>query len=639
MRKTSHIQTIAFCLCATLVCLPFGNGFASLEKPTREKPASVDAAAAKPLEILNESNETSSKNSQRLSDRSAEKDPASPQKQKLRPQPGLPPCFSPFVGDEGRCTLDGDVSIKNTIRLPANMTLDCDGHKILPQSDGGGKSKSTPEVGILIDHVRNVVIQNCAIEGFDFGIFAVNSKAELSSVLFERPRNIVSPAQRKSMTSFSSTSILPNLIQGNTIHAHFTGISLFSVDNTEISGNTINFPLNGGRGLVVERNSDNNLIQSNFFIATDEISTNPVRVPGPVVPATDPTLSTNPVLTASSALTLSGGAVLIAQIGGDEPTLLNAIIEGHLYQLTTTDIAEPLDTNGKVKAEFTQDNQVEGNHIIFPHFFPDATDGIGLAVPQNTIVHANEVHQAATGIRVGVQFAPPKQFPSQCISDPSRLCFQNSDCQILGGSGNCAPLPGKTALRWISNGTDIIGNTIEGPFVGGILVSGKGTTVKDNTINGPLTNCDTMKLPQGVACPGAITIFGSALNSSVITQNTVSNTGIALSLISQFQGSVPSCSGNTISCLANPSCLGIQIYLNDFLVANQPIAVQTDNSYAFSTDLSLGGRGNYWGQPCFDPTQVQKLDISSNSANVMDCNSYPMSVAKATQVGFPQPCP
>ena len=561
----------------------------------------------------------------------------SPLTQKPRQKPFFgtvcPPPTVPAVNEDlrGPCTLGGNdvVHLTKTLRLASNTTLDCEGSMISPDTDGLGMSRSNPEVGILLDGVRNVTIRNCTIKGFNFGIFAVNSKAGISFDDTLRPRNAESPkgAQNKFASPF--TPVLPIRIIGNTISAYFVGISLISVDNTEISGgNNINFPFNGGSGLVVERDSDNNLIQGNFFTATNGKATNPVRVPGPVS-------STNPILTANPGL-LPGSAVLIAQIGAAEPTLLNAIIEGHLYQLTTTDNAVP-------GSDFSDGNRVENNLINFPQSYPNATDGIALAVPQGTTIRDNRIHQAAFSIRVGTQSGPsgsgfPKTFPGTCSQrmddDKNRRCFAPADCFISGidqqqnNNETCNGVQTK-GIFWVSDGSQILYNTIEGPFVGGVLVAGSNTVVRGNNITGPLATSNATP-PPGLASPGAITLFGGyALDTSTITQNTVTDAGIALSLTSVFQNVGPSCI-KTISCLPGGSqCLGARIFWNDFWVAGNPIAVQTDDKYALLSDLSDGGMGNFWGQNCFDPNQVQFFTTAKGiNANVVDCNSYPKPVAQ-----------
>lgn len=568
--------------------------------------------------------------------------PSAVQKPKQKPNFGTI-CPPPTVRSDsedpwGPCTLGGqNVVLVKTLRLPSNTALDCEGRTISPQSDGLGATRSVPEVGILLDGARNVVITNCNIKGFNFGIFAVNSKAGVSydnETL--HPTNIGGRTTKQNKVTPLFSPILPIRIVHNTIDAYFTGISLISVDNTEISEtNTIIFPVDGGRGLVVERNSDCNIIQGNIFEARDAKATNPVRVPGPSVTGPpdsngkkDPMLSTNPVLTSA------GSAILCAQVGGDEPTFLNAIIEGQVYPLTTT--ANPVPDK-----DFSQNNKFLGNIMTFSR---PASDGISLAAPQKTEVGGNIISTAQFGIRVGSQSGPipgptpgfTRTFPSQCTLDSKALCFQKSDCQILGkDNGDCGS-PLKEQVFWPSDGSNVHDNKIENPSLGGIVVAGRNTNVTSNTITGPVVSSIP---PPGSASPGAITLLGGyALDSSIVTRNIVQNAAIALSLTSVFQNLGPSCPNRLASCLASGSCLGAQIFLNDFFVAGNPIAVQTDDAYNFSSDLSWGGQGNYWEQPCFDPNQVRFFTTSKGvNTTVVDCNSYEMPVAKSSP-GLPKPC-
>src|SRR5205085_2075226 len=182
-----------------------------------------------------------------------------------------------------------------------------------------------------------------------------------------------------------------------------------------------------------------NTISGNI-VTTDSVghiltATNPVRVPGHAGQSTeDPTLNSNPISKGSNA-------IFIGQLEAKEPMLLNAIIDGRLYQLTTTD-------SQTANVDFTEDNFCDGNNIMFstPQ---DATDGIALGVAQGTEVSNNDIFNAAFAIRVGVQFGPQlgkKQFPGTCSLNNERLCLSDFDCEIkgidlTGPQGSCIGVP------------------------------------------------------------------------------------------------------------------------------------------------------------------------------------------------------
>jgi hypothetical protein len=122
----------------------------------------------------------------------------------------------------GQCVLSGDVRLVKTLRLASDRKLNCKGHKLMPTTTGSDISKrSQPEVAIFLNGLQNVQIQNCVIDGFDFGIFAIKSKVPL-----ELEGNQGALAQRR------------NKILQNTINARFMAIGLASVDNTERSKTT-----------------------------------------------------------------------------------------------------------------------------------------------------------------------------------------------------------------------------------------------------------------------------------------------------------------------------------------------------------------------------------------------------------------
>lgn len=383
-----------------------------------------------------------------------------------------------------------DTTLLKTLRLASNTTLNCQGHKLSPTSVGANLiTRSKPEVAIFLNGAQNVQIQNCVIEGFDFGIFATKSKA--------------APA-----VTFTGNKIVKNIINAN-----FVAISLASVDNTEISRNNITYTAAGGKGISVARDSDLNRISNNTITAAIKSArTQAVSAPGPV------NASSNPLVSA-------GQAVLITQTLGPDPTLLNAIIEGELFQLPVSDSPVP-------NKDFTEDNIFEGNTIVFTQV---PFDGIVVSIAQRMVIRNNTIRGAAVAIRAGIQTGPSgvsKSFPGMCRLPVGRSCLNALDCNVLGGTlfSSCtSPAPHKVSVFWLSDNGTIEGNTITTPFSSGIGLAGRNALVRGNTITGPL---------RTGATGGAITLSGKFPfeGATIITRNVVSGVSPALVLTKAFLG-------------------------------------------------------------------------------------------------------
>jgi hypothetical protein len=510
-------------------------------------------------------------------------------------------CPFPTVRRGRRCVLEHDVTLTATLDLRSFTHLNCQGHRITPSVRGTSTEnaeRSQPEVAILLRHAYAVKIYNCAIEGFDFGIFALNSK--------------VSPQDSDDPVTLAD---LRNTILGNTINARFTPISLMSVDNTHISDNILTYNSEGGVGLTVQRNSRLNHITYNQVIGNLTFP-DAVRVPGP---KSDPTGS-NPILRA-------GDGILIAQVNGPEPALFNAVIENTLYQLIATNSMAP-------NEDFTADNLVEGNTITLPQGTND--DGIVLAVPQRAMVRNNTITGASHGMRAGAQTGP-RRFPGACSGNTSRLCLSNDDCNIpgvdSGSQGTCTnPAPLTQPVDWFSDRSTMENNRVLTPFTDGIDLSGKNNLLQGNTITGPGN-------PDGAG----IHLFGKhAVETTIMKGNTISNISNALFLTKIFQQ-------------LTASRFGAQISLNTF--TGYTTAVRTSNStsntanpYDLPSELSVGqcsgapaaacitdsdcssvgvgtctnSQGNYWGLICpqgFDPTKVVDTNGHLNP-NVVDSHPF-----------------
>jgi hypothetical protein len=438
-------------------------------------------------------------------------------------------------------------------------------------------------VGIFLNAVRNVRIHKRVIDGFDFGIFAINSKPTRQA-----PRGGVKSIEMK----------------GNIINSRYTGVSLFSVDDAELANNHITHTRAAGKGLYIGRNSDSNKVVNNTFVANLPGGLpNAFRVPGNV----------NPVVVVPAA------AVMITQIEGPEPTLLNAIIGNQLFQLPATNSLVP-------NADFSEDNRFEGNTITLSGV---PVDGVALPIPQGPRVIGNRITGGAeTGIRVGMQNALSRVFPGTCTLEPSRLCLDDGICKLFGiDKGSCTPRETRI-VSWISRDTLIQDNVITGPLGFGIATTGLRTTITGNTIVGPLRNAATGS--------GIRLSTEHALKTTTLTRNTVSNVAVVFSLIQEFQG-------------LQPTSFTAKVSLNDFtgytiaaLTSRTGSLTQTSPTdiYNLSSELSVDGQGNFWGTSCdvgLNPATVQKIDGSPNPS-VTDSHPYQISVARTPLGLLPAPC-
>jgi Right handed beta helix region len=512
-----------------------------------------------------------------------------------QPPPPEPACPSPTVREGHECVLKQDVVLSSTLILPSQTALNCKKHTITSTSSGtvgDSASRSAPQVAVFLDGAQGNTIQGCDIEGFDHGILVIRSK--------------VPAAVRNDPGALAQ---MRNRIVHNTIHARFVAINLVSVDNTAVDDNQITWDTQGGAGIYVQRDSDINAITNN--IITGDFASNAigaVNAPGPELPS-------NPVVNAG----VNGGAALfVAQCPGAAPSVLSAVVNGTLYQLTISDSLVPTE-------DFTSDNLVEGNTISFPS--QAASTGINLAISQRSTVRNNTISKAIVSIQLGAQMGPPanqRQFASTCSLDTTRRCLGDADCNIPGvdtapTKGTCSlPLP-TLSLTWMTSDAKIEGNAIHGPFQNvlytyiGVGLGGPRAIVQDNTIDSPLK------------APGVVGILLNgkfAVETSTILRNRVTNISNAIQLNKVYEGQTA-------------TSFGAEFSLND--ITGYDTAVRTSADYDLPSELSVNGIGNYWGLNCtkplqgFDPSKVQG-PAPGNLVNpaVKDSHAYgePVSQAK-----------
>jgi hypothetical protein len=493
-----------------------------------------------------------------------------------------PSCPPPTEKRGSECVLTQDVILDATLDVASFTHLNCQGHRITPTSPGVlgmTNPPSLPAVAVLLRRSWGVKIQNCRIVGFDFGIFALKSKV---------------PAEIRADPG--ALALVRNKFLGNTVSARFTAISLFQADNTEIAENAIAYTTLGGRGIVIELDSDLNRVTGNAI--TPDLTpgkSGALKVPGPMG-ASNPVVGT------------AGGAILVAHVEGPDPLLFNVVIEGSLDQLVPTQSPTP-------NEDFSADNLVDGNSISFPHA---DNDGIALTAPQRTTVSNNTVANATTAIRAGAQVGL-RQFPGRCCLECDRYCLTNADCSIPGVDtaplGTCV-LPTRQAVSWPSRDSVIESNTIYGPFTtGGIIFAAESTVVRGNQILGPAR-------PSAMA---AISFLGKfALETSTVVRNTISNVAVALQFTKVFQ--LPA------------AFFGAKVSLNDF--TGFTTAVRTSNDYDLPSDLSVDGKGNYWGIPTCPAFASCAVRFVSGAPNplVVDNGSYVVPVAQTPDEAVPASC-
>lgn len=492
----------------------------------------------------------------------------------------------------GECVLISDRTLTRTLPLPSNTTLNCQQHTLSRQTLGRGTAiadRSNPEVAIFLNGVQNVLIKNCTFKEFDFAIFAINSK-----------RN--------------PDSAPPIRLLNNTIVSRFAGISLISVDDAEIRDNKVTSITKGGRAIYVGRNSDRNRILNNE-IRVDIRSTNAVvneavRVPGTAVGVTNPRSA-------------EGSAVLITQTEGPEPALLNAIIDGVLYQLPVRNTAAPED--------FSEDNIFEGNSVIVTSV-DTIIDGVVVAAAQGSRVSRNRVVGAKNGIRVGQQ-TTPKQFPGTCANlnltpEPHlHFCFQNDDeCNL--SSGDLRPcerfLPQN--LFWVSHKTIIQDNEVlagQSGFVIGIATTGVDTVITGNEIKGPGTSGGAI----GIRMVGKF-----ALGTTTVTRNSVRDVAVALDLIHEVLGQP------VLTALDRPGrpAFTATVSMNDFISFTDAVKLNSSpgvSAYNLLTELSgftensAVRRGNFWKRgPCPDDAGFLPAEVEPPNSRVTDSHPFGQEV-------------
>jgi len=309
---------------------------------------------------------------------------------------------------------------------------------------------------------------------------------------------------------------------------------------------------------------------------------------------------------------------------GPHPQLFNAIVNGQLYQFRATESIHPDDS-------FPEDVRVAGNTTTF---LPSNTteDGVVASNSTRTIVQGNTIGSEAEGanvrtaIRAGGLSGPPgvglpRQYPGHCSEKSERYCLSNFDCnipEIDESSADACLLPPVDAIFWFTQDAVFADNTIFGRFGTALATTAQNTLVRGNEVFG--------MLPSGPTRGPALVHGGKkSLETSVVQRNKISDVVIAVQFSEIFQGE-------------GPAFFGVEFSLND--ITGYTTALTTSNGYSLASELSVEGRGNYWGLPCppgFDPASIRK-DNGELQPAVVDSFPFAGPVAEVPEDLLPELC-
>jgi hypothetical protein len=509
-------------------------------------------------------------------------------------------CPSPTRKSGSQCVLDSDVTLTATLRLDPFTHLNCRSHKILPSSPATASQGSIPGIAIVLVEAYGTKIQNCVIgeddtRFSDYGILLLKSK--IAEDLKNDP---------------SAVSSLRNQILSNEIHAWFRGISVVKSDSTQISDNIVTYNSRQFNGIDVFTDSNENLITNNLVISKGRVDVGP----------NDHTIG------------------LFAYGPQD---LINVVIGDTLVQVPLA----TQDENGEWHIHAGGTNLVEGNILIHEGLVPVVTGGAtaaGVFIAQGG--ESNRIiGNTITGGAVGVQMAgsgsaglvfggtAPVEHPGTCKTaegaETGRLCVTNVDCNIPGLDpgpiGTCSGVGQIIVVNGFPTDNLIQDNILPGPYapsIGGgsrgILVSQNqlGAIIKDNRIGVQGMNQDFV----------GISLAGKALETVTVERNSI--TGTSLGIRFAQNATTPF------------TFIGAKIALNDIFQNTQNVGIV--GTYTTLTELSVNGRGNYWGHRCNEDggfIEAGKANADSASAFLVDSHPYGRSVATTPGKLLPATCP
>ena len=148
------------------------------------------------------------------------------------------------------CTLTHDLT-ESVMASADNITLDCAGHSIIGLAGG---------YGIYINGRTGIIIKNCTINNFSYGIFLLQSP--INSII-----NSIATGTQIGIRLYDSSS---NIIFGNTANLNnYYGILVQNGSNYNVVlGNATNF--NNLHGLTLHSDSNNNTLSNNIANSNNE---------------------------------------------------------------------------------------------------------------------------------------------------------------------------------------------------------------------------------------------------------------------------------------------------------------------------------------------------------------------------------
>jgi Right handed beta helix region/Periplasmic copper-binding protein (NosD) len=500
-------------------------------------------------------------------------------------------CPAPTVMRGSQCVLEGDVVLDATLTIDSFTHLNCQGHKILPSSTSDtGFVRSAPEVAIFLNGAYGSKIQNCIIgdatQPFDFGIWISKSK--------------IPPDQADDP---EAVALRGNKVLNNEMRTRSNGVQLLESDSTHISGNTFESIGGCSIGIAVGWDSDSNLITDNTLIGSTGTSGGPMRA----FPGTDDPI----VLCFDTSIFLAGALVdfplINARVGNELIQIRNAPNIGLTGQTELSSDGNVIDSNSTMQVGSSAGKDAHGGILLAR----DATD---------TLIANNMVSGGLRGID-GRGITTTITIPGTCTLDSSRYCLSDADCFISDvdttPKGTCTGVTTIPNVHRTSRGTRIEHNQLTGSF------NDRAITVMRQIDSSIIGNTIAATAPFGISASSEF------IQTGIVKNNIIDGPSTGLRLQK----------GAGIVC-SPADCFRAQISQNDFINNQLKIGLfpTGGQAYDLATELSVDGKGNYWGLSCeqsggFDPTQV-----SPANPNVKDSHPYGVPVAETPDSLLPAPC-
>jgi parallel beta-helix repeat protein len=323
--------------------------------------------------------------------------------------------------------------MSGTLEPASGATLDCQGQTLVPTALGTAPVSasalpppSVPETAVFFHGVQGATVQNCSLQGFDYGFILFGSN--------------------------------DNRILSNTVSVRGMGAYLIDSNRNQITGNSITWSVTPGKGVLLDSLTDSNIVSGNTLIESGAAGSFNLRLSVPSFP----------------------GGTVVRDVGifviGFYLNMATAYSNGALYQFNA--LADPRVTG----AQSASNNTVAGNTMLGSiRVSGGSRDN---AVSGNTI----RGNSTAPGIIETSASAVSTPFPGQCAQAASRLCFADTDCAIQGfdaaSKGPCEVNPPNVFLVGGSWDNQLIGNFIIGPLSTGISSVGHNSVIESNTISG-----------------------------------------------------------------------------------------------------------------------------------------------------------